>query len=151
MIDNTNQINIAQDYHKTSFENSHRQSLLPTSGMVNRFNELAFNMRSGLEAGETILRKLPEGRSQEIPKSLQDRLIHDVSSLEKGLEQVMNLNDLNAKKHLESLKSEDGVANEAQILFEYSNFSAQYFVATNYINGSGQRTSEELQIFTRSR
>lgn len=116
-----------------------------------RFMDLTFGMKSGLKGGDTSLKPMPQEVKDSMPRSLEHRLINDVTSLEKGLHQVMKQNDLNASKHLDISKDRDGVAEEAAVLFEYSNFSARYFVATNYIHGAGLRTAEELQVFTRGR
>lgn len=116
-----------------------------------RFMDLTFGMKSGLQSGNTSLKPMSEEAKENMPRSLAHRLINDVTSLEKGLHQVMKQNDLNAAKHLDISKDRDGVADEAAVLFEYTNFSSRYFIATNYIHGAGLRTSEELQVFTRGR
>ncbi len=125
------------------------QRLEPDAVTKERFSDLLKGFDVGLKSSKTVLEPLsPEKR--EIPKSLDQRIIKDITGLEAGFEKILNIQDHNATYHSELSKTEE-LAPTAQILFDYSTFSTRYYLATNYAHEAGVKTSEEMQIFTKSR
>jgi hypothetical protein len=125
--------------------------LEPDSTMVERFTNLMQGVALGLESSNTVMVTKVDSPDTKIPSSLQDRIISDVSALEKGFNSILKINDSNASQHLELSSKQDEIANSAEILFEYSKFNSRYFIATNYASGSAESTSEAIQVFTKSK
>jgi hypothetical protein len=125
--------------------------LEPDATMVERFTNLMQGVTTALESSNTVMvTKLNESDTG-ASSSLQERIVRDVSALEKGFGSILKINDANASQHLELSSKENEIANSAEILFEYSKFNSTYFIATNYARNSAESTSESIQIFTKSK
>jgi hypothetical protein len=115
-----------------------------------RFADLMNGMKQGLSSSATVLSTSTQNIQQVKPQSLQEKIIRDVTSLENGFSAILEVNNDSANEHM-ALAEKHEFAASSKVLFDYQNFSARYFVATNYASGSAQSTSEEIQIFTKSK
>lgn len=125
------------------------QRLEPDMVTKERFANLLQGFEEGLKTSKTVLDPLPPEK-RDFPKTLDQRIIKDITSLENGFAKILNMQDNNATHHYKLSKDED-LAPTGQILFDYANFSTRYYLATNYASGAGNTTAEDMQVFTKSR
>jgi hypothetical protein len=117
-----------------------------------RFANLMSGAQKSLESGTTSLQKaaLPKLEGWVETKNLQESVVKDVVSLEKGIKTFMEITDDAARKNY-SREETSEFGEMAEVFFQYGSVTSRYFVMTNYVNGSATRTSEEIQIFTKGR
>lgn len=118
--------------------------------LADRFSELISGAKNALKSGQTVLATTATPAEKAVPRSLKDDLISNVTSLEKTVDTIWKMSDMNGEKHA-YLEKKDDFGGVAQVLQDYNDFGVKYFLATNYAHKTGVSTMEEIQIFTKGK
>jgi hypothetical protein len=119
--------------------------------LIDRFSSLLLGTNQGLRAGETILNKaVPNNALTRAPKNLQEGIVNDVMSMEKGVRSVMELTNKSVR-HNAQLEKDDNIGPMAEVFYDYTQFTLRYFVINKYIHNKATGASEEIQIFSKGK